>query len=135
MDVPRERLAGANICPDTGFGTDHLNSFNEVAMLVDMLEGMPEMADDILAWRPRRDQDHFHVKGFREEDLAAAAFEAADAMVLRACPERPTGDRPDPSPGQTRSESARAATRSRQRAKSANESRWNRQPASRSRPL
>lgn len=77
-------LAAANICPATGLATDYLNHFNEVAMLVDMLGAMPEMVDEILAWRPRSYRDHFHVTGFRERDLAVEAYEAAEPGVRRA---------------------------------------------------
>lgn len=82
-------LAAANICPETGLATDYLNHFNEVAMLLDMLPDMPEMAGEVADWRPRSYQDHFHVTGFRDKDLAVAAFEAADPAVrarfLAAC--------------------------------------------------
>lgn len=76
-------LAAANICPATGLATDYLNHFNEVAMLVDMVGTMPEMVEEILAWRPRSYRDHFHVTGFRERDLAVEAYEAADPEVRR----------------------------------------------------
>lgn len=77
-------LAAANICPTTGLATDYLNHFNEVAMLVDMLKTMPEMVEEILAWRPRSYRDHFHVTGFRERDLAVEAYEAAHPSVRQA---------------------------------------------------
>lgn len=89
LDLSPARLAAANICPETGLATDYLNHFNEVAMLVEMLPDMPEMAEEVLAWRPRSYPDHFHVTGFRDKDLAVAAFEAADpgvrARFARAC--------------------------------------------------
>jgi hypothetical protein len=74
-------LAAANISPVTGLATDYLNHFNEVAMLVGLLADMPEMAEEILAWRPRSYHDHFHVTGFREKELAVAAYDAADPFV------------------------------------------------------
>jgi len=77
-------LAAANIHPVTGLATDYLNHFNEVAMLVDMAPSMPEVLPDILEWRPRAYVDHFHVTGFREKDLAIAAYEAADRDVVAA---------------------------------------------------
>lgn len=77
-------LAAANINPVTGLATDYLNHFNEVAMLVDMVESMPEVVEDILAWRPRSYGDHFHVTGFRDKDLAIEAYEAADAELRAA---------------------------------------------------
>jgi hypothetical protein len=74
-------LAAANICPATGLATDYLNHFNEVAMLVEMLPMMPEAAPDILAWRPRPYADHFTVTGFRDKELAIAAYHGAAAEV------------------------------------------------------
>jgi hypothetical protein len=82
LDLSPARLAAANICPETGLATDYLNHFNEVAMLVDMLADMPEMADEIADWRPRSYPDHFHATGFRDKELAIAAFESADPAVL-----------------------------------------------------
>jgi hypothetical protein len=88
-DLSPSRLAAANICPETGLATDYLNHFNEVAMLVEMLPDMPEMAEEVLAWRPRSYPDHFHVTGFRDKELAVAAFAAADPALIaqfeRAC--------------------------------------------------
>lgn len=83
VDLSPARLAAANICPETGLATDYLNHFNEVAMLIDMLADMPEMAEEVLSWRPRAYADHFTVTGFRDKDLAIAAFEAADPLVLQ----------------------------------------------------
>ena len=72
---------GANVNPATGLATDYLNHFNEVAMLVDMLPAMPDMADEILAWRPRPYAAHFFATGYSGAGVAAAAYEAADPGV------------------------------------------------------
>lgn len=79
--LDRKMLAEANINPDTGLATDYLNHYNEVAMLIDMLESMPDVVEDILEWRPITYAEHFHVTGFRAKDLAAAAFEQADPEI------------------------------------------------------
>jgi hypothetical protein len=82
LDLSPVALAAANICPATGLATDYLNHFNEVAMLIEMLPMMPEAAQDVLDWAPRAYPDHFTVTGFRDKDLAVAAWRAADVAVI-----------------------------------------------------
>jgi hypothetical protein len=84
LDLSPEALLGANVNPKTGLATDYLNHFNEVAMLVDMLPAMPDMAEDILAWRPRGYAAHFFATGYSGAAVAAAAYEAADPAVRGA---------------------------------------------------
>ena len=72
-----EVLRAANINPVTGLATDYLNHYNEVAMLVSMLSDMPDMAEEILDWGPIDYPTHFHQTGFRDKELAIAAWEAA----------------------------------------------------------
>ncbi len=74
-------LAAANINPVTGLATDYLNHYNEVAMLIGSLADMPDMADTILDWRPVDYPEHFRITGFRDKDLAIAAWEAASPAV------------------------------------------------------
>lgn len=76
-----DELAAANINPQTGLATDYLNHFNEVAMLIDMLSAMPDVAEEILDWRPISYPEHFSVTGFRAKELAIIAFETADVDV------------------------------------------------------
>lgn len=44
--------AAALINPASGLANDFLNVYNEILMLIEMLPTMPELADDIFAWRP-----------------------------------------------------------------------------------
>lgn len=83
-DFSPERLAAANIHPDTRLATDYLNHFNEVVMLIDMLPMMPDCAPDVVAWQPCSYPDHFRLSHFKERDLAIAAYEAADPERRRA---------------------------------------------------
>ncbi len=79
--IDRGELAAANINPDTGLATDYLNHFNEVAMLVDMLPSMPDVAEDVLEWRPVTYPDHFLITGFRAKELAIEAFNQCDEDI------------------------------------------------------
>lgn len=47
------------INPASGIANDYLNLFNEVVMLIEQLPGMPELIDDLKAWRPTTYQDYF----------------------------------------------------------------------------
>jgi len=79
---PPERLSQANLSPRTGLATDYLNHFNEVAMMIGMLAELPEAAEEVLAWEPCSYLEHFRRSGFRDRELAQAAYEAADPLVL-----------------------------------------------------
>lgn len=79
--LDKSELAAANINPDTGLATDYLNHFNEVAMLIDMLESMPDMGEEILDWKPLAYPDHFHQTGFRAKELAIRAYELCDPEI------------------------------------------------------
>ena len=77
-----ERLRAANINPVTGLATDYLNHYNEVAMLIASLGDMPEMSAQVLDWRPVGYATHFRTTGFRDGDLAVAAFDAVPGPVM-----------------------------------------------------
>lgn len=72
-----DRLQGTNINPVTLLATDYMNHFNEVIMLIEMVADMPDMIDEVLAWEPKSYQQHFLDSGFKDKDLAIAAYEAA----------------------------------------------------------
>ncbi len=76
-----ERLAEANINPETGLATDYLNHFNEVVMLLEMLPDMPDCVEDVLAWRPLDYVSHFEQSHFSEKQLAVLAYRAAPAAL------------------------------------------------------
>ncbi|ACT60098.1 hypothetical protein [Hirschia baltica] len=83
VNLDRDELAAANINPDTGLATDYLNHFNEVAMLIDMLESMPDMSEEILDWAPLAYPEHFTQTGFRAKDLAIRAYELCDPDIRK----------------------------------------------------
>jgi hypothetical protein len=54
-----ESRAAALVNPASGLANDYLNLFNEIVMLIEQLPEMPELIDDLLAWRPTSYQDYF----------------------------------------------------------------------------
>ena len=77
-------MLAANINPSTGLATDYLNHFNEITMLIGLVADMPEIMDDILAWRPATYEEHFERSGFTSRALAIAAYRAAPEKVTDA---------------------------------------------------
>jgi hypothetical protein len=75
------RLADANINPATGLATDYLNHFNEAIMLLEMLSSCPDCVEDFLAWQPMSYRQHFAASGFKDRQIAIAAYEAADPIA------------------------------------------------------
>jgi len=71
-------LAAANINPVTRLATDYLNHYNEVIMLLEMLESCPEFVPDIVGWEPRAYDEYFVRSHFKDRDLALVAWEYAD---------------------------------------------------------
>ena len=84
IDLSPGHLEQANINPGTRLATDYLNHFNEVIMLIDMLEMMPECVDDVLMWTPKSYCQHFSDSGFAEKDLAIAAYDHAPTAIRLA---------------------------------------------------
>lgn len=76
-----ELLKAANINPSTGLATDYLNHYNEIAMMIATLGDMPEMREPVLEWRPIGYAAHFRMTGFRDRDLAVAAYEVVPYEV------------------------------------------------------
>lgn len=76
-------LARANINPLTRLATDYLNHYNEVIMLLEMLESCPEFAPDILGWEPRGYDEYFEKSHFKDKDLARVAWEMAEPNSRR----------------------------------------------------
>ena len=78
-----DALARANVHPESGLATDYLNHFNEVVMLLEMLEDMPDMGDEVLAWAPCGYAEHFELTGYAGRETVMAAWAAAP-RALRA---------------------------------------------------
>jgi hypothetical protein len=58
-DAPLKTRAAALVNPASGLANDYLNLFNEIVMLIEQLPSMPELIEDIFAWRPTSYQDYF----------------------------------------------------------------------------
>lgn len=54
-----EQRALSLVNPASGLANDYLNLFNEVVMLIEQLPSMPELMQDLLAWRPTSYRDYF----------------------------------------------------------------------------
>src|SRR5438270_13930150 len=73
-DEYRTRVAGTTIDAGTLLSTDYFNSFNEVIMLLGMLPEMPDMIDDIKAWKFISYEEHFRASGLPFAGLAIEAY-------------------------------------------------------------
>jgi hypothetical protein len=73
----RAELLAANINPETGLANDYLNQFNEAIMMLELMAGMPECAEHLLAWQPRTYREHFAASKLKHRALALAAYETA----------------------------------------------------------
>jgi hypothetical protein len=73
-DEYQTRVAGTTIDGGTLLSTDYFNSFNEVIMLLGMLPDMPDMIEDIRAWRFFTYEEHFNASGLPFAALAIEAY-------------------------------------------------------------
>ncbi|RMF67143.1 MAG: hypothetical protein D6740_12245 [Alphaproteobacteria bacterium] len=86
--VLRRQLAGTNIDENSFLATDYLNHFNEVIMLLEMAAEMPDIMEEAWDWQPISYAEHFRRSGFRDKDLAIAAYELAPTAIRAAFDER-----------------------------------------------
>lgn len=54
-----EEQAVSLVNPASGLANDYLNLFNEVLMIIEQLPVMPELFEDLLAWKPVSYQEYF----------------------------------------------------------------------------
>ena len=71
----RSRAHGSNVNEQTLLATDYLNHFNEVVMLLEMLPDMPEMLEEVKAWKPKSYPDHFRTSTIADRELAIEAYD------------------------------------------------------------
>jgi len=70
----QELCKNTNINSETLLATDYLNHYNEIIMLLDMLSSMPDMFEEITAWKPKSYIQHFEESGFHDKMLAIEAY-------------------------------------------------------------
>lgn len=61
--------------PVSGLANDYLNLFNELVMMLEQLPHMPELIDDLLAWRPVTYKEYFERSQLPGRHSALAAYE------------------------------------------------------------
>lgn len=84
VSVPSvNEMIEANVNPRTGLATDYLNLFNEAIMLFEMAFDMPDMLEELAAWKRRSYVEHFRASGFQKSETVVAAYEAADPHLRR----------------------------------------------------
>jgi hypothetical protein len=78
----RSHIPGTNINEATLIASDYLNHFHELVMLLEAIGSEPkEFADDLLSWRPLTYEEHFSESGFRDKNLAIAAYRRAPPRI------------------------------------------------------
>ena len=70
-------VAGTTIDGATLLSTDYFNAFNEIIMLLGMVAELPEMIEEIKAWRFRSYQEHFRTSSLPFAPLAIALYAKA----------------------------------------------------------
>jgi hypothetical protein len=75
------RVAPTTIDDGTFLSTDYFNAFNEVIMLLGMLQDMPEMFDEVRDWRFRTYEEHFRESGLALAPLAIEAYGHVDPPI------------------------------------------------------
>jgi hypothetical protein len=81
--ILRAQRASALINPASGLANDYLNLFNEIVMLVEQLPNVPELIDDIMAWRPKSYLDYFESSTLPGSAAALAAYKKLDPRSRR----------------------------------------------------
>jgi hypothetical protein len=78
----RSHVPGTNINEATLIASDYLNHFHELVMLFEAIASEPDdFANDLLSWRPLTYEEHFSESGFRDKNLAIAAYRRAPPRI------------------------------------------------------
>ena len=78
----RSHIPGTNINEATLLASDYLNHFHELVMLLEAIATQPDdFADDLFAWKPLTYEEHFSESGFRDKNLAIAAYHRAPPRI------------------------------------------------------
>jgi hypothetical protein len=77
----QDQLLQANhlVNPSSGIANDFLNQYNEILLLVENLPVLlPEMIDELLAWKPRNYEEYFQTSPLAGGHLAIEIYQALD---------------------------------------------------------
>jgi hypothetical protein len=78
----RSHIPGTNINESTLLASDYLNHFHELVMLLEAITSDPAgFTQDLLSWRPLTYEEHFAESGFRDKNLAIAAYRRAPPKI------------------------------------------------------
>ena len=65
--------------PNSGIANDFLNQYNEILLLVENLPVLlPEMVEDLLAWRPRSYEEYFKYSPLPGSEIAVKIYQNLD---------------------------------------------------------
>ena len=79
----RARRAAALVNPASGLANDYLNLFNEIVMLVEQLPDVPDLIEDIMAWRPKSYLDYFQSSILPGRESALDSYNNLDRRFRR----------------------------------------------------
>lgn len=69
--------------PVSGLANDYLNLFNELVMMLEQIPQMPELLDDLVAWRPVSYQEYFRKSKLPGRHSALAAYDELSPSFRR----------------------------------------------------
>ncbi|WP_424361157.1 hypothetical protein [Methylocystis parvus] len=69
--------------PVSGLANDYLNLFNELVMMLEQIPLMPELLEDLCAWRPVSYQEYFRKSSLPGRHSALVAYEALSPTFRR----------------------------------------------------
>ena len=69
--------------PVSGLANDYLNLFNELVMMLEQIPRMPELLQDLLAWKPVSYQDYFRNSKLPGRYSALEAYEQLNPTFRR----------------------------------------------------
>lgn len=79
-----EQRALSLVNPASGLANDYLNLFNEVVMLIEQLPSMPDLMEDLLAWRSQSYRDYFTNSPLPGRFSAIEVYEKLDTAFKAA---------------------------------------------------
>lgn len=69
--------------PVSGLANDYLNLFNELVMMLEQIPQMPELFEDLCAWRPISYQEYFRKSKLPGRHSTLSAYEALSPSFRR----------------------------------------------------